>query len=242
MSDLTPGIFPMVSVIVPVYNVENYLSECIDSIISQTYQNIEIILVDDGSTDSSGVICDSYKSKDDRIIVIHKQNGGLSDARNVGLDIANGEYIAFVDSDDYLSKCYIEVFIDALVHGNCDVVAMIGDCEFWESSDKQGDRPKLALSKADCNISYYPTRSVLEEMLYQNIATGAPYTVCKRYIFDKLRFPVGYYYEDVATTYKEFLISLKSDHNSRSAIIDGDLYAYRKRTDSIIRQGFNEKN
>ena len=112
MSDLPCSLFlehnmkmisePLISVVVPIYNVEQYLERCINSILHQTYQNLEIILVDDGSPDNSGAICDSYSSLDQRIKVIHKRNGGLSDARNVGLDMAGGEFIAFVDSDDAL--------------------------------------------------------------------------------------------------------------------------------------------
>ena len=93
----------MISVIVPIYNVEQYLEQCLDSIISQTYSQLEIILVDDGSTDSSGQICDKYARKDERIVVIHKTNGGLSDARNAGISVATGEYISFIDSDDYIA-------------------------------------------------------------------------------------------------------------------------------------------
>ena len=93
----------LVSIIVPVYNVDKYLERCVNSIIQQSYRNLEIILVDDGSTDNSGTICDTYKEKDDRIIVIHKENGGLSDARNAGIKIFTGEYVTFIDSDDYVS-------------------------------------------------------------------------------------------------------------------------------------------
>lgn len=98
----------LISVIVPVYNVEKYLSRCVDSIIGQTYSNLEIILVNDGSTDLSGAICDEYKKKDKRIVVIHQKNGGLSQARNSGMEIMSGKYVAFVDSDDYISEDYIE--------------------------------------------------------------------------------------------------------------------------------------
>lgn len=104
---------PLISVIVPIYNVSQYLNECIDSILGQTYQNLEVILVNDGSTDSSGDICDSYALQDKRIQVIHKINGGLSDARNAGLAIANGEYISFVDSDDYLALDTYEYCVQA---------------------------------------------------------------------------------------------------------------------------------
>ena len=100
---------PLITVIVPVYNVEKYLTRCVDSIINQTYKNLEIILVDDGSTDSSPAICDNYAKKDSRINVIHKQNNGASSARNAALDIASGDYIGFVDSDDYIKSRYVRL-------------------------------------------------------------------------------------------------------------------------------------
>lgn len=105
----------LLSVIVPVYNVENYLPKCLNSIINQTYKNIEIILVDDGSTDNSGKICDEYSEKDNRIVVLHKENGGQSDVRNKGLEIAHGEYICFVDSDDYLEEDALSILIENCV-------------------------------------------------------------------------------------------------------------------------------
>lgn len=111
-----------VSIIVPVYNVENYLHRCVDSILEQTYSNFEIILVDDGSKDDSGNICDYYKQKDCRVKVIHKENGGLSDARNCGMKIAKGDYILFVDSDDYLDKFSIEKLFEKAKKFNLDIV------------------------------------------------------------------------------------------------------------------------
>ena len=99
---------PLISVVVPIFNVQDYLRECIDSILGQTYKNIEIILVDDGSNDDCPQICDEYKLKDERISVIHKENGGLSDARNKGLEFSTGEYICFIDSDDYIDCKFIE--------------------------------------------------------------------------------------------------------------------------------------
>ena len=111
----------LVSIIVPVYNVEDYLTECIESAIKQTYHNLEIILVDDGSTDTSGKICDMYACKDDRIKVFHKQNGGLSDARNTGIEKATGEYIYFLDSDDMLPTGAIEKMRNACVREDADM-------------------------------------------------------------------------------------------------------------------------
>lgn len=120
----------LVSVIVPVYNVENYLRECLDSIVAQTYRNIEVILIDDGSKDSSGKICDEYADKDNRVKVIHKENGGLSEARNSGLEIASGVWIAFVDSDDYIDEAMLGTLVD-LANNNNAQVAM---CTFRATS------------------------------------------------------------------------------------------------------------
>ena len=112
----------LISIIVPVYNVEKYVAECIESIIKQTYQNLEILLIDDGSTDNSGKICDKYAEKDKRIKIIHKENGGVSSARNLGLDLAQGEYIAFIDSDDFVSNKYIESLYSAIEHKDAEIV------------------------------------------------------------------------------------------------------------------------
>ena len=111
----------LISVIVPVYNVEKYLEKCVSSIVNQTYKNLEIMLVDDGSTDSSGKMCDEFAKKDDRIKVIHKPNGGLSDARNSALKIAKGDYIGFVDSDDYIADDMFETLCDLMEDNNSDI-------------------------------------------------------------------------------------------------------------------------
>lgn len=222
---------PLVSIIIPVYNVENYVRECLDSVISQTYSNLEILIVDDGSTDSSGAICDEYMGKDTRIKVFHKTNGGLSDARNYGIDRATGEYLSFVDSDDYISPIFIETLYKAISEGECSIVALKGGTDFWDG----GTGPRLSTVAAECSVKYMNARDVLERMLYQDITTGAPF---KLYQFERgrdIRFPYGYLYEDVATTYKYLLRA------ERSAIVYGDLYAYRKRRNSIIRQDFSEK-
>lgn len=221
----------MISVIVPIYNVMNYLQQCLESIIQQTYTNLEIILVDDGSTDQSGAICDLYKEKDSRIAVIHKKNGGLSDARNTGLNICKGEYISFVDSDDYLSPYFYEILLGVAEKKNCDIVALKEGVNFWDGEEA----PVLAKSKEEFSVCYLNSHDVLERMLYQEIEIGAPFKIYKREVFDNIRFPVGYLYEDVATTYKPFF------NAKECAIVEADIYAYRKRRDSIIRQSFSSK-
>lgn len=113
---------PLISIIVPVYNVEEYLSKCLDSIVNQTYKNLEIILIDDGSTDNSGIICDEYSEGDTRIKVIHKKNKGVSNTRNIGIENASGEYILFVDADDEIEKDYIYVMIKEVIQSDCDLV------------------------------------------------------------------------------------------------------------------------
>ena len=118
---MTKASNPLISVIVPVYKVENYLDKCIDSIVNQTYNNLEIILVNDGSPDNCPQICDEWKEKDNRIKVIHKENGGVSSARNKGLEIATGSYIAFIDSDDWVEENYISSLYDAIVSNDAQV-------------------------------------------------------------------------------------------------------------------------
>ena len=143
----------LVSIIVPVYNVEDYLTECIESAIKQTYHNLEIILVDDGSTDTSGKICDMYACKDDRIKVFHKQNGGLSDARNTGIEKATGEYIYFLDSDDMLPTGAIEKMLNACVQEDADMaiagVEKFVDDKLPQSSEKIEAESDTTLDKTE---------------------------------------------------------------------------------------------
>lgn len=220
-----------VSVIVPVYKVEEYIKECVDSILQQTYLNMEIILVDDGSPDKCGQICDEYAKLDGRVKVIHKENGGLSDARNYGLDAATGEYISFIDSDDYISPVFYELLMNVFRESNADIVALKGGTDFWDEMTV----PKL---NCDCKKKKYKqitNKEALEMMLYHKIATGAQFKIYRKEMFEDIRFPKGYLYEDVATTYKTFIKA------KNVAIVDEPLYAYRKRQESIIRQSFSEK-
>jgi len=162
----------IVSVIVPVYNVERYLHKCVESIKNQIYQALEIILVDDGSTDNSGKICDEISKTDDRITVIHKENGGLSDARNAGMDISTGDYIGFVDSDDYIDKDFYEILVRNLEKYDADVSC----CRFVFEWDSNGEREVIG---NDDSLHIYEGTEALKEYLYGK--TMDPFAVNKLY-------------------------------------------------------------
>lgn len=149
----------LISIIVPIYDVEKYLNRCILSILNQTYKNFELILVDDGSNDQCPEICDGWAKKDGRIKVIHKKNGGLSDARNAGIKVASGEYIAFVDSDDWISEFYLEYLWRALVESNCDIV----ECEITRVSENVSGGDDSIKKYEKTNI--YDTEKALEYLI-----------------------------------------------------------------------------
>lgn len=219
----------LVSIVVPIYNVEKYLPECIDSIIDQTYKNIEIILVNDGSTDNCGKICDEYAPKDERIKVIHKENGGLSDARNCGIDIANGEYIAFIDSDDYVSEEYIEQLYNAIIENN----TKISQCNLTKVTDTNEEIKKIGYNENARIKSGYDMIKDLYTGHWENIiACNKLY--CKE-LFEKLRYPFGKIHEDEFTTYK---ILYDVDN---VAIVQEYLYKYRQNENSITREKFKLK-
>ena len=184
----------LISVIVPVYKVEEYLHKCVDSILAQTYTNLEIILVDDGSPDNCGKICDEYAEKDSRIKVIHQENGGLSAARNTGLDIATGNYIGFVDSDDYIDPDYIECMARHLYDGELISCVVIDENENGELINKK-NVPDRIFSSADS----------LSEMCHEKVlGTSACGKLILKRIVEEYRFPEGKLYEDLFTVYKWF--------------------------------------
>ncbi len=188
----------LVSVIIPVYNVELYLSKCIESVKKQTYENLEIILVDDGSTDNSGRLCDKFALNDSRIIVIHKENGGLSSARNAGLEAANGEYYAFVDSDDFIEPEMIGILLDACIDNNVKI-----SCGGRYNVDEYNNK-KLGLC-------YEQNALVQSKILFSKmlITDECDFSSCTnlyhKSCFATVRFPEGKTYEDMATTYKVVL-------------------------------------
>lgn len=211
----------MISVIVPIYNMEKYLSRCIESLLNQTYQQFEILLIDDGSTDFSAKICREYIEKDNRIRYYYKLNGGLSDARNVGLTLAKGEYIAFVDSDDYVHNTYLE-HLHSLING---YDADIACCNHMETS-----LDELILeekeSKISCMSGYEACARVVSDLA--PVLTSAWGSLYKLDCVKNIRFPYGRLHEDVATTFKYYLNSNKVVYS------DKKLYAYYQRPNSIM--------
>lgn len=219
----------IVSIIVPVYKVEDYLPRCVDSILHQTYENIELILVDDGSPDSCGDMCEQYKIKDSRVKVLHKENGGLSDARNEGINLASGKYITFIDSDDWVAEDYIECLYDLLVKKAADISV----CNFIRTETEVID-----LSNIQDIIYEFTNLKALEKLcgeFYEEltISCGKLY---KAELFKDIRFPVGKIHEDEFTTYK---LLYKAE---KIALTNEVLLYYWQRPDSIMGEGFKIKN
>lgn len=224
----------LVSVIVPVYNVEKYLIKCVDSIINQTYRNLEIILVDDGSTDNSRRICDEYKQKDNRIVVIHKENGGLSDARNTGLNICTGEYITFIDSDDYISDLYIENLYKIIKKYNADISVC---AEEYVKYDKNNEYVKLKRPFREFKGELLMNSdNALECALRQDLFDfSACAKLYKKECLNDVKFPLNYMYEDQGTVYKTFFKS------KRIVFTSDKLYFYIQRQGSILHNNSSSK-
>ena len=213
---------PLISVIVPIYKVEEYLDCCIESIVNQTYLNLEIILIDDGSPDNCPEICDHWAKLDNRIEVIHKENGGLSDARNTGLRKAKGEFICFVDSDDWIEKPYIEYLYDLIIKNDADLSAC--DVSFVSNSDSV--KPKEYKN----SVSFVcDTEEALSQLIkgkgFRAVAWNKLY---KKSIISDMFFEIGKFHEDEFFTYRVI------DKCKKLAYIDIPLYNYRQREGSIM--------
>lgn len=179
-----------VSMIVPVYQVEKYIAQCIESVLNQTFQDFELILVDDGSKDHSGVICDSYAAKDDRILVIHTENQGAAAARNAGLDRASGRYITFLDGDDYLAENMIARLYEVIAHSEYDMVVS----DFLNLLPDEKDNFTVHLQERTVT-----GREVLEHLKNEKnygLWTIVWNKIYKREVLENLRFPAGKYFED----------------------------------------------
>lgn len=219
---------PLISVILPVYNVERYLDRCMESVMHQTYKNLEILLIDDGSTDLSGTICEKYATIDDRVRVIHQKNQGLSAARNKGIIESKGEYITFVDSDDYISCDMIEYLLFLILRFHCRMSLCSHTIVFSKSGKKKslGDGRETKLSAHDALLS----------MLYHgNVDTSAWAKLYKCDLFKTIRYPEGKLFEDIGTTYKLFIESenIACGFNSK--------YIYNIRSNSIVTTNFSPR-
>ena len=220
---------PMISVIVPVYKVEPYIHRCVDSILGQSFSDFELILVDDGSPDNCGAICDAYAAKDSRIHVIHQENGGLSAARNAGIDwmFANSdsEWVTFVDSDDWIHEAYLQRLLKAAKQHDC----MLSACYVFHTSGedftKEDDSAVRLLSADDFYCGSVPSGMNV-------IACGKLYA---RSLFARQRYPVGRLHEDEFVTYKMIYAS------GQVAVVSSALYAYYRNEEGIIRSGWSPK-
>ncbi|EKY8174901.1 glycosyltransferase family 2 protein, partial [Enterococcus faecalis] len=186
----------LVSVVIPVYNVEKYVEKCLDSVINQTYQNLEIIIVNDGSTDNSLSVCQKKKLSDSRIKLINKENGGLSSARNAGIECAQGEFICFIDSDDWIELDYIEVLLNGMENTNVDisVIQMI----------KVKDFNKIAFqSESQTKWDIFERETAMRELFSSNlIGYSANNKLYRISLFKSIRYPEGMLMEDKGTTYR----------------------------------------
>lgn len=214
----------LISIIIPVYNCEKYLERCINSVLEQSYSNLELILVDDGSTDRSGSICDDYQKKDDRVVVVHSTNGGAAKSRNSGIDIARGEYIGFIDSDDYISPSMYEHMICVLNESNAEMAV----CNYLYVDKEGNDLHRASSIVRD---------EVIERIDYLKRLTE-PYSgyyitpwnrVYRRELFNGLRFPEGMTHEDNVLTHRIV------DRCGRIAIISKEYAYYTQRSDSVSK-------
>lgn len=220
----------LISVIIPVYNVEPYLERCIDSVLRQTYEKLEIIVIDDGSTDRSGDICDRYAAQDARIKVIHQQNAGLSAARNTGISLMTGECVIFVDSDDYMADDFVAYLYDGITKYNAQM-CVCNYCNVNEDDVITGRKPYFPTSvfegKKECMTQY---------LQFKELSGGIWSKMYRKELFAEVRFPVGRIYEDVATVYR--LV----DHCERIVALEEYKFYYRSRDNSIMHSPYSSRH
>ena len=218
----------LISVIVPVYKVENYLDKCVQSIVDQTYRNLQIILVDDGSPDNCGAMCDAWAAKDRRIRVIHKENGGLSDARNAGMAVADGKYMGFIDSDDYIAPDMYQRLLEQLTADGSDIAACGVEMIY------EDDTPRRMLTPDGCHVldnSQAMEAIIRESLLKQPVW----YKLYKTKLIRDIPFAVGKCHEDVFWSWQAVARAKKV------SIFDTPCYFYLQRSGSIMGQQFSEK-
>lgn len=222
----------LISIVIPVYNVEKYVRRCIESVQKQTYKNLEIILVDDGSTDSSGKICDEYANKDQRIVVIHKKNGGLSDARNKGINIAQGKYIGFVDSDDWISEKMYEILYNNIIKYEAD----ISSCELIRTRNVNEiiNNQKYNNEVYTYNLDEY--MKIFFKVGTQKCVYYAWNKLYKKELIEKDLYPIGLTSEDVEGTFKALIKC------QRIVNVNYPYYYYFINENSITGKKFSNKH
>lgn len=223
---------PTVSIIVPVFNTEKYLTKCLESLIFQTFTDIEIILINDGSTDGSKKICEKFASKDERIILINKENEGVSSARNLGIECSKGQYISFVDSDDYIASDMIEFLVKNIERTNAD----ISTCGHYDCYISNNSVKKCHFKNSN-ESGILNSRQALQESLIGGKISLLPYDkLYKRELFDNIRFPVGVIYEDSA------VIPNIMTKISKVCYSFNPKYYYVRRINSITNSKFSYRN
>jgi len=217
----------LISVIVPVYNVEPYLHRCVDSLLAQSYCDLEILLVDDGSPDTCGAICDGYAKEDNRVRVIHKANGGLSDARNAGIDAAHGMYLCCVDSDDFAAPGFVDYLHTLIIQNDCDMAI----CNYADYYDETGRQIPFRPVGSDFVLTPEEAlTAILYEKEFNTSAWGKLYKIS---LFDGIRYPVGKLYEDLFTLYRQI-------DRCRAIAYGSEIqYYYLIRADSILHRSFH---
>lgn len=219
---------PLISIIVPVYNAEQYLNKCVDSIVNQTYTNLEIILIDDGSPDNCGAICDEWAKKDSRIKVIHKPNGGLSSARNAGLDLAKGDYLTFIDSDDYVEADMVFSVVNAIKNSEVEIV-LIRE----KQVNLKGETTKI-VGDTPTNTTFYKEKDFLVELILGKQINGACDKFYKRELVNDLRFEEGKHHGEDMLFNVRYL-----DCVNRVGYVDYIKYSYVANEDSVTHASFN---
>ncbi len=218
----------LISVIIPVYKVESYLDRCVQSVLDQTYKNLEIILVDDGSPDNCLAMCDAWAEKDERIKVIHKENGGLSDARNAGMAAATGEYIAFIDSDDWIAPEMLQRLYEAMQRDNSDIAACTVQMVWEDNTPSQ----LLTVQMNGVLDRQEAQKALLEESLFKQPVW---YKLYRREIIMSIPFEVGKYHEDVYWSYQAI------GNANCVSLIDYIGYSYFQRPGSIMGESYSLK-
>ena len=219
---------PLISIIVPIYNAEQYLEKCVDSIINQTYTNLEIILVDDGSPDNCGAICDEYAKKDSRIKVIHKPNGGLSSARNAGLDLAKGDYLTFIDSDDYVESDMVSSVVNTIQNGEVEIV-LIRE----KQVNLKGETTKI-VGDIPTDTTFYKDKDFLIELVLGKQINGACDKFYKKALVNHLRFEEGRHHGEDMLFNVQYLDCVK-----KVGYVDSIKYSYVANEDSVTHASFN---